>query len=405
MEVGKRDSVQELFFKSGAHAILARAEVARRAAAQMAISGSRGFERLQPQAPGGYGGSYVSERPRLAKVHSPRMSGGDISHATGRKLLENRVSQLATQRENAAADFGPGSQPYQSAHVSQASAAGQAVVDKVEAALASLTIGLQSGLYTSSSVVEPAKEALAALLSGGAELSAQQLRSLLAVVTDLADLVDTNIADSAHLGGKVGEVQDACFYLLEACMAVLDQQLETAERGDSTIARRGALKAEARQLAQTRLANLKSGTQQIRDAAVLAARARGPVPVIAPGGRRTRPGSAAPSVRVGPRAPAAPAAVPAAAVPAAAVPAAAPAAPAAVPAAAPAGVAAPAAADPAREYTIFRVTLQAARDKAQALQSLADYNAATGAAHAVELKAKDSLAAAKRAIVKAVPQP
>jgi len=150
-----------------------------------------GFVRNQPRALMGFGTQYVGARPSLAggkRARSP-LQGGSISAELGRSLLENRILQLESQKA-AAGDAAPAAIPERLS--TAPSAAGAAVSRQVEAALASVTVGLQSGLYSSSALIEPCKAALESLLAGASELSLSEINSLLEDVKTLKSALDTD---------------------------------------------------------------------------------------------------------------------------------------------------------------------------------------------------------------------
>lgn len=294
MQRGSRDSAQEAAYKAALHGIEAKADVKRRAAETMAASASRGFVLNQPKALQGFGITYEGAAPSAPRAGKRRRSsgslsleGGTIDAALGNKLLQARIAHLDAAKEQQATEAAAsvGAPPPPPRLSTAPTAAGAAVAKQVEAALASLQVGLQSGLYSASALIDPCKEALASLLAGASELSLPEIDSLLKDVSTLKDVLDTDL--DGDLSGKVAEVGKASYLVLEACEATLEQSKQEAERGDSTEARRAALKVNSRQLSKDRLAELQSvkAQQGIRAAARAAAARRAGIAAAAAAAR------------------------------------------------------------------------------------------------------------------------
>lgn len=271
---GKRTHAQEVEWHNALNRIKGTAEVASKVAKTMGETYQAGYTKFQPAAPSGFGMHYDGARPLAhahahASAHAHALAGGAISNDFARKLIENRIAQLDAQKGQASSEIGGPQAPAPS------SAEGTAVTGRVEALLSSLSVSLESGLFTGSAIVEPAKEVLSALLTGASELNVNEIDSIHTSVQQLLESVDFD--SDALIGGKVAEVGKACRLLLKSAEFVLDSQRVEALRGDSVLARRHSLKAERTQLAKARLESLGRSQAHIRAAARDAAAARGHV--------------------------------------------------------------------------------------------------------------------------------
>lgn len=275
MLVGQRTKAQEVEWANALNRIKGASEVASKVAKTMGQTYQAGFTKHQPSAPNGFGLHYEGARPSWSahanmreRTPSNVLEGGAISNDFARKLIANRIAQLDAQKSQTTDVGTPQTQ-------SVSSPEGAAVTQRVEAALSALSVSLEAGLFTGSAIVDPAKEALSALLSGASELGVDEIDSILDTIEKITDAVDFSKDDS--VGGKVGEISRACTILLQSCEFVLDSQRVEALRGDSVLARRHSLKVERTQLARSRLSSLGRAQAHIKAAARDAAASRGHV--------------------------------------------------------------------------------------------------------------------------------